>query len=304
MYMMDSRMLSTGLFARCAASEDSERALFTGAVTDITERKRAEEMPRELEADFTHVNRVSMMGELAASLVHELAQPIGSAYNNARAAQNFLDMRPQDLGQVREALASIVGNLERAGDIIDHIREQMQKGPLRRERFDLNAAINEVTVLARSVIVRNGVSVETRLGAGLFAVQGDRVLLQQVVLNLILNAVEAMGSIETGVRELFITTKEDPAGVLVAVRDSGPGVDPRQVHRIFEAFYTTKSSGTGMGLTICRSIINAHGGQLWAEANKPHGAVFQFTLPSETQVEYEPVTAKAIGLDIANARMR
>ena len=133
--------------------------------------------------------------------------------------------------------------------------------------------------MAQNVVIRNGVSVQTRLADELFPIHGDRVQLQQVILNLILNAVEAMGSVEAGPRELLISTKQDHTGVLVAVRDSGPGIDPEHLERVFEAFYTTKSSGVGMGLSICRSIIDAHGGRLWAEANEPRGAVFQFTLP-------------------------
>jgi len=188
-------------------------------------------------------------------------------------------MQPPDLSETREALACVVGDVDRAGDIIDRIREQMKKTPLRKERFDLNTAINEVIALARSVITRNGVSVQTRLADGPFPVQGDRVQLQQVVLNLVLNAVEAMGLVEAGARALSISTEQDHTGVRVAVCDSGPGIDPTHLERVFEAFYTTKSSGTGMGLSICRSIIDAHGGRLWAEANEPRGAVFQFTLP-------------------------
>ena len=155
----------------------------------------------------------------------------------------------------------------------------MKKAPPRKEHFDLNAAINEVIGLARSAVIRNGVSVQTRLADELFPIHGDRVQLQQVVLNLILNAVEAMGSVEAGARDLLIGTEQDDTGVLVAVRDSGPGIDREHLERVFEAFYTTKSSGVGMGLSICRSIIDAHGGRLWAEANEPRGAVFQFTLP-------------------------
>jgi signal transduction histidine kinase len=220
-----------------------------------------------------------MMGELAASLSHEITQPIASARNNARASQNFLKMRPPDLGKVREALSRVVGNVDRAGDIIDRIREQVKKTPPRKEGFDLNAAIDQVMVLARSLIIGNGVSVQTRLADGLFPVQGDRVQVQQVILNLIRNAVEAMDSIEAGARDLLISTEQNHTGVLVAVRDSGPGIDPEHLERVFEAFYTTKSSGVGMGLSICRSIIDAHGGRLWAEANEPRGALFQFTLP-------------------------
>jgi PAS domain S-box-containing protein len=250
-----------------------------GAVMDITSTRRAEEALRELEADFAHMNRVSMMGELAASLSHEITQPIASARNNARAVQNFLDMQPLDFGEVREALACVVGDVDRAGDIIGRVREHMKKAPPRKERFDLNAAINEVIVLARSAIFRNGVSVQTRLADGLFPIQGDRVQLQQVVLNLILNAVEAVGSVDAGARELVISTEQDYTGVIVAVRDSGPGIDPTHLERVFQAFYTTKPSGMGMGLSVCRSIIDAHGGWLWVEANEPRGAVFRFTLP-------------------------
>jgi PAS domain S-box-containing protein len=266
-----------------APSADEERFEVVGTHVDVTERKRAQqerERLRLLEADLAHMNRVSMMGELAASLAHEITQPIASARNNARAALNFLDQRPPDLGEVSEALGCVVGDADRAGDIIDRIREHIKKAPARKERFDLNAAINEVIVLARSTVAENGLSVQTRLADGLFPMQGDCVQVQQVVLNLVLNAVEATGSVEVGARELVISTEQTKTGgALVAVRDSGPGIDPEHLERVFEAFYTTKRSGTGMGLSICRSIINAHGGRLWAEPNQPRGAVFQFTLP-------------------------
>jgi C4-dicarboxylate-specific signal transduction histidine kinase len=245
----------------------------------LTERKRAEETLRELESDLAHMNRVSIMGELAGSLAHEITQPIAGARNNARAALNFLNKESPDLGEVREALGCVVGDADRAEDIIDRVRDHVKKAPPRTDHFDLNEAINEVIVLARNAIIKNGVSVKTRLSEGLFPVQGDRVQLQQVVLNLILNAVEAMGSVEIGARELLISTEQKQKdGVLVAVRDTGPGIDPKHLECIFEAFYTTKSGGVGMGLSICRSIIDAHGGRLWAEANEPRGAVFQVRL--------------------------
>ena len=197
-----------------------------GSVVDVTERKRAQaehERLRQLELDIAHMNRLSMIGELAASLAHEITQPIASARNNARAALNFLDQQPSDLGEVREAIDCVVGDSDRAGDIIDRIRDHIRKAPPRKGRFDLNAAIEEVIVLARSAITENGISVQTGLADALSPVQGDRVQVQQVVLNLILNAVEAMGSVEAGVRELLISTEQDHTGVLVAVRDSGPG---------------------------------------------------------------------------------
>jgi PAS domain S-box-containing protein len=257
---------------------------YRGTGADVTATVRAQEEHerlRQLESDLAHMNRLSMMGELAASLAHEIAQPIGSARNNARAALNFLDKQPADLREIKEALGCIVGDADRAGDIIDRIRDHIKKAPPRKHRFDLNEAIDEVIVLGRSAITKNGVSVQTRLTNGLAPVEGDRVQLQQVILNLILNAVEAMSSVDEGARELLISTGQSRTnGVVVVVRDSGPGIDPERIERVFDAFYTTKSSGVGMGLSICRSIIDAHGGRLWAEANEPHGAAFQFTLPS------------------------
>jgi PAS domain S-box-containing protein len=256
---------------------------YRGTSIDVTATMSAQEEHERLlrlESDLAHMNRLSVMGELTASLSHEIVQPIASARNNARAAQNFLDLQPPDLGEVRDALSCVVGDTDRAGDMIDRIRDHIKKAPPRKEQFDLNEAVNEVTVLGRSAVIKNGVLVQTRLSEGLSPIHGDRVQLQQVVLNLLLNAVEAMGSTEAGARELLISTEQDRTGVLVAVRDSGPGIDPSHLERVFDAFYTTKSSGMGMGLSICRSIIDAHGGRLWAEANEPRGAVFQFTLPA------------------------
>jgi PAS domain S-box-containing protein len=249
-------------------------------LTDIEDRTQALARLEQMQSDFAHMNRVSMMGELAASLSHEITQPIASARNNARAAQNYLNKKPPHLDEVREALACVVDDTDRAGDIIDRIRDHIKKAPPRKEHFDLNEAIDEVIVLGQSAIIKNRVWVQTRLSEGLPPIHGDRIQLQQVVMNLLLNAVEAMGSVERKPRELLISTKQDHTGVLVAVRDSGPGIDPSHLERVFDAFFTTKSNGTGMGLSICRSIIKAHGGRLWAETNEPRGTVFQFTLPS------------------------
>jgi len=263
---------------------DGEFRGYRGTGTDVTALMRAREEHerlRRLESDLAHTNRLSMMGELAASLAHEIAQPIAAARNNARAAMHFLERSPPDQDHVTEALACVVDDADRAGNILDRIRDHIKKAPPRKECVDLNQAITDVIALAQGAIVKNGVSIQTRLTGGLSDVQADRVQLQQVVLNLILNAVEAMGSIEEGVRELSITTEQHEAGgVLVAVRDSGPGIDPGYLDRVFDAFYTTKSSGVGMGLSICRSIISAHGGRLWADVNASGGALFQFTLPS------------------------
>jgi C4-dicarboxylate-specific signal transduction histidine kinase len=267
--------------AKLAANGELVEVVST--IVDATERKCAQEEQqklRQLESDLAHVNRLSMMGELAASLAHEITQPIAAARNNARAALNFLNRESPDLAEVREALGCVVGDADRAGQIIDRIRDHIKNAPPRKDRLDLNEAIDEVIGLARSIIAKNGVSVRRRLTGGLPAVLGDRVQLQQVILNLILNAVEAMGAVDEGARELSLSTEQvETNGILVAVRDSGPGVSPERRDRVFDAFYTTKSDGVGMGLSICRSIITAHGGRLWADANENRGALFQFTLP-------------------------
>ncbi|TPK93588.1 GHKL domain-containing protein, partial [Mesorhizobium sp. B2-4-14] len=247
--------------------------------TDIEDRTQALARLQQMQSDFARMNRVGIMGELAASLSHEITQPIASARNNARAALNFMDKQPPDLSEVREALGGVVGDTDRAGDIIGRIRDQVRKAPPRKDYVDLNTAISEVIALARSSIVSSGVQVRTRFADGLPPVHADRVQIQQVMLNLILNAAEAMGSMKEGARELSISTEQDRTGALVTVRDSGPGIQPAQLERVFDAFYTTKSLGTGMGLSICRSIVAAHGGRLWAEENEPHGAVFKFTVP-------------------------
>jgi PAS domain S-box-containing protein len=249
-------------------------------VTAIVRGQRAEASLRTVQAELAHVSRVMTLGQLTASIAHEVNQPIGSARNNARAALNFLDRSPPDLDEVREALGCIVADADRAGGIIDRIRDQIKKAPPRNARFDLNQAIEEVIRLAQSTITENGVSVQSRLANGMAPVHGDRVQLQQVVLNLILNAVDAMSSGEADGRELLISTDQSEAtGTLVAVRDSGPGIDPKHLELVFGTFYSTKSGGMGMGLSICRSIIAAHGGRLWATATEPRGALFQFTLP-------------------------
>ena len=248
-------------------------------VTAIVRGQRAEASLQTVQAELAHVSRVMTLGQLTASIAHEVNQPIGSARNNARAALNFLDRNPADLGEVREALGCIVADADRAGGIIERIRDQIKKVPPRSDRFDLNRAIEEVIGLAQSMIAEHGVSVQTRLTRGIAPVHGDRVQLQQVVLNLILNAVEAMSSVEAEERELLISTDQTEAsGTLVAVRDSGPGIDPNHLELVFEAFFSTKS-GMGMGLSICRSIIAAHGGRLWAASTESRGALFQFTLP-------------------------
>ena len=249
-------------------------------VLDLTERKRAADALRELQMELAHANRLATMGQLAASIAHEVNHPIGAARNNAHAALRFLARDPPDLAEVREALECVVNETYRAGDIVGRIRDQVKKAPHRKEGVDLNDAIQEVIALVRGELSKHRVTVQTQLAERLAPVHGDRVQLQQVMLNLILNAIEAMIGVDDEVRELVISTESSPAeGLLVAVGDSGPGISPEDRERIFESFYTTKAGGVGIGLSICRSIIDAHEGRLWAEAHQPRGAVFRFTLP-------------------------
>jgi C4-dicarboxylate-specific signal transduction histidine kinase len=238
----------------------------------IIERQRAQ-------AELAHVNRVATMGQLTASIAHEVNQPIAATVSNGQAALRWLNRQPPDLDEVREALACIAEDGKRAGEVAG-LRELMKKAPPRKDRVELNEAIREVIELTRSEAVKNGISVQTELADGLPLIQGDRVQLQQVMLNLIVNAVEAASGVSEGSRELLIgTRKAETGGVRVAVRDSGPGLTPAALEHLFEPFYTTKPNGLGLGLSICRSIIEAHGGRLWTSANVPRGAVFQFTLP-------------------------
>jgi C4-dicarboxylate-specific signal transduction histidine kinase len=230
--------------------------------------------------ELAHVNRVTTMGQLAASIAHEVSQPIAATVTNADAALRWLAGQPPDLEEVRQALNDIIKDGNRAGDVIGRIRALIKRVPPRHDRLDINEAITDVIELTRSEVQRNGVSLQTRLANGLPLVRGDRIQLQQVILNFIVNAVEAMSVASEGARELLISTGKDASNaVLVAVRDSGSGLDPEGLDHLFDAFYTTKPSGMGMGLSICRSIIEAHGGRVWATANVPQGAVFQFTLP-------------------------
>jgi PAS domain S-box-containing protein len=253
---------------------------FVGTSIDMTERRQAEESRQDAQNKLAHANRVTTMGQLTASIAHEIKQPMTAARTSAGAALRWLDRTPPDLAEVREALAGIVGDADRAGEIVERIHALVKKVPPRKDRLDMNEAILEVITLTRSEIMRNGVSLQTDLASGLPSVHGDRIQLQQVVLNLILNAVEAMGAQRDGTRELMIATGEDGAtGVIVTVRDSGPGLGPEGLERLFDAFYSTKPGGMGMGLAICRSIIDIHGGKIIAAANVPSGAVFCFTLP-------------------------
>jgi PAS domain S-box-containing protein len=256
-------------------------------VLDLTERKRAEENLRESERRYreaqmslAHANRVTTIGQLAASIAHEVSQPIAATVTNADAALRWLDGQPPDLEEVRHSLDAIIKDGHRAGDVIGGIRALIKKAPPRQDQLDINEAILEVIEVTKSELLQNGVSLQTELAKGLPSIQGDRIQLQQILLNLIMNAIEAMSDVK-GSRNLLISTVEDkPNGVLATVRDSGPGLNPDSLERLFDPFFTTKPGGLGMGLSICRSIVEAHGGRMWAAANRPQGASFHFRLPA------------------------
>jgi len=244
------------------------------------ENARAAEALRSLQTELIHANRLATLGQLVASIAHEVNQPVGAVRNNAHAALRFLAAAPPDLAEVREALDSMVRETYRVGEIIDRLRDQVRKAPPRKEEIDLNDAIGDVIATVRGELSKHRVSAKILLGDDIPPVYGDRVQLQQVVLNLIFNAIEAMTDLDDDVRELMVRTDFNPAeGLAVTITDSGPGIAPEDRERIFESFHTTKGGGLGIGLSICRSIIEAHAGRLWADANHPRGAVLRFTLP-------------------------
>ena len=258
-------------------------------VLDLTERKQAEAEARESERryqkmhlDLAHANRVATMGQLTSSIAHEVAQPIGAIAINAGAALRWLGRKTPDIEEARISIERIAEDAHRSGEVIGRIRELFQKAPPRKGHLDLNEVVREVIVLTHSEALKTGVSVKTQLADGLSLIEGDRVQLQQVVLNLVVNAIQAMATVADGVRDLLVTTARTEANfVLVRVADSGPGLDPQTLEHVFDPYYTTKPDGLGMGLAICHSIIDAHNGRLWASANQPRGAVFQFTLPAD-----------------------
>ena len=278
--MPDGLVKSVHVVAR-ATRDEAGRPEFVGAIMDVSAAKRAEQELRQAQAELAHVTRVTTLGELTASIAHEVNQPITGVVTNAEAGLRWLRAEPPNLDEIRVILGGIIKDGNRAGDVIHRIRALVKKASPRMARFDLNEAVLDVIALTRSELLSHGVSLHDQLATGLPLIDGDRIQVQQVILNLILNAVEAMSSID-GARELRISTaREISNGVLITVKDSGPGLDSQSVDRLFDAFYTTKPDGMGMGLAICRSIIEAHRGRLWATRNEPRGAVFQFTLPLE-----------------------
>jgi len=259
---------------------------------------KAEEALQKAQAELAHVVRVTTLGELTASIAHEINQPLSAVVNNANAGLRWLSGESPNIDEAREAMRRILRDGNRAAEVISKTRALFKKAPMTKERFDINEAVEEIVTLTHSEAQRNRVLVRTRLGGDIPLILGDRVQLQQVVLNLLINGIEAMSGMTGAQREIFVSSQKvlDESGapketvtgidaaaewsqVLIAVRDSGPGLDAKALEHLFDAFYTTKPQGLGMGLAISRSIIEAHGGRLWATANVPQGAIVQFALP-------------------------
>ena len=255
---------------------------FAAQTTIALESTRRERQYREAQIALAHANRVTTMGQLTASITHEVNQPITAAVTYALAARRFLSADPPNFREADDALSLIVKEGNRAGEIVERVRALVKKVPARKDTVAIDDAILEVIALTRAEAANNSVSVRTQFAEGLPRVQGDRVQLQQVILNLIVNAIQSMRDVEDGNRELHISTVSiEPEGVCVSVRDTGHGLRPESLPRLFDPFYTTKADGMGMGLSICRSIIEAHGGRLWATGREPRGALFQFTIPAD-----------------------
>ena len=262
-----------------------------GFVIDLTETKRveaeareSEQRYREVQAELAHANRLATMGQITASIAHEVNQPIAATVTNARAGLRWVRAEPPDLNEIKQAFERIARDGTRAGEVVRRIRSLIAKAPARKDCVAINDAIGEVILLTRGEALKAGVSVHSNLADGLPFIEGDRVQLQQVILNLTVNAVEAMSGMTEGPKELMIITgKTETGDVFIAAQDTGPGVAPATVDHLFKPFYTTKSQGLGLGLSICRSIVEAHGGLLRAYANVPRGAIFQFTLPAHPE---------------------
>ncbi|HKE62724.1 MAG TPA: ATP-binding protein, partial [Nitrospira sp.] len=272
------------LFARHALSNATLDTLASvaDAIAQGIERKRAEEAVRSSRIELAHLTRIATLGELTASIAHEVNQPLAAIVNNAGASLRWLGA--QNMDEVRQSIENVIKDGHRASDFISRIRALVRKAPPQKDWLDINETIGDVLSLTRTELDAHRVTLEKRFSVDAPTVMADRIQLQQVLLNIIMNAIEAMDGADDGPRELVIESKKDEARhVVVTVQDSGPGIEPAHLDRLFDAFYSTKPRGLGMGLAISRSIIEAHGGRLWAGANEPRGARFHFTLPIESE---------------------
>lgn len=248
---------------------------------DIAERRRAQQSLQQVQSDLARFNRVMLMGEMTASIAHEINQPISGAITNANAALHWLAAEPPNVEEVRKSLERIVKDGYRASDVIARVRALARKTPPRKDPLDINEAVGEVLALTERELQGNAVKVTVRHSRDLPLVRADRTQVQQVVCNLVVNAIEAMSGTSQGNRQLWVITGRDSSDVFVEVRDNGAGLQAAERERLFQPFYTTKAGGMGMGLSLSRSIVEAHGGRLSAEPNEPNGAIFRFTLPVE-----------------------
>jgi C4-dicarboxylate-specific signal transduction histidine kinase len=276
------------VLVRCkveAGGAAGEAVRLIGTIQDITERRRAQDALRATQSELARVTRLTTVGQMAASIAHEINQPLGAIVANGNAALRFLRNKTPDLVEVGEALRQIVSEGHRASEVIGSIRAMFKKDSQGKASFDVNQVVREVLALVHGELRNQRVSVQTELTDQLQPVSGVRVQLQQVILNLLTNAVEAMGSANGRARLLRVTTqRREPHDVLITVQDSGPGIDPKDMDHIFDPFFTTKSHGMGMGLSICRSIIEAHDGRLWVSPGADGGSVFQIALPAGESV--------------------
>jgi C4-dicarboxylate-specific signal transduction histidine kinase len=280
--MPDGRVKHLHVLSRAMRTSSGSLEI-VGAVTDVTQRKQAEEALREAKSDLVHISRINTAGELTATLAHEVNQPIAAAVIDANTCLRWLARDPPDLEEARSAASRIVKDAIRATEIIKRTRMLFRKGDPQRELVDINELIQELVVLLRSEATRYSISVRTELAADIPQIVGDRVQLQQVLMNLVINGIEAMRDVN-GSRDLIINSgRTENEQLMVSISDTGVGLPPEQAGQIFDAFFTTKPHGTGMGLRISQSIVESHGGRLWAAENFPRGATFHLTLPTKSE---------------------
>jgi C4-dicarboxylate-specific signal transduction histidine kinase len=267
-----------------AASDMPDRLEYVGALMDVTDAKHAQEALQQAQAELAHVTRVTTLGELTASIAHEVNQPLAGVITNGEACLRWLRNEPPDIEEARGAVARIIRDGNRASEVIRRLRALTKKSDPQKTPLDINDVVNDVVTLVQREVATQRVRLRLDLDATLTPVFGDRVQLQQVIINVMMNGIEAMAPVTDRPRELVIRSRRHDADhVLVSVRDSGVGIDPDHMDRLFNAFFTTKADGMGMGLSICRSIIEAHGGEMWASPNDGPGATFLFTVQSQQE---------------------
>jgi C4-dicarboxylate-specific signal transduction histidine kinase len=293
--MPDHSVKYLHMIAHGTRNEDGELE-YIGAVQDVTNRRLSEEALGKARSEVAHVARVMSLGALTASIAHEVNQPLSGIITNASTCMRMLDANPPNVDGARETVRRTIRDGHRASDVITRLRALFSRKDLVKESVDLNEVTREVIALALSELQHNSVIVKPELADELPSITGDRVQLQQVILNLLRNASDAMSSIYDRPRQLLIRTEQDAEGVRLSVQDAGRGLEPESMNRLFEAFYTTKSNGMGMGLSVSRSIIENHHGRLWATPNDGPGATFSFSIPCGAKSGTDGATKKSNGV--------